>query len=169
MFPCRKCRRTFWTDKKLSNHDCKPKEVKPPKPRERKPPKAKADKPPKIDHKRGKTKRGNVTVITDKVRREVNRRSMSLWDVNTPCCERCGYTNDLCGAHMENASQGGTGGHPANIVNLCGTHGMGGYNGQGGCHDWADNSLDGREWKKRKAAELEKYYKTGEGRKHWKV
>lgn len=82
-------------------------------------------------------------------------------------CEYCGYSRDLCKAHMDNASQGGTGGHPANVANLCGSHGIGGRDGKGGCHDWADNTIKGREWKKRYAVRLANYYETGEGRLYW--
>jgi hypothetical protein len=54
----------------------------------------------------------------------------------------------------------GSGGDPANIVNLCGTHGMGGRDGKGGCHDFCDNTAAGREWKIQKRAELLAYYEN---------
>lgn len=117
----------------------------------------KVDKP---KHKRGKQKVGNVTKVTDKVRKECDRRSMEVWDCNMPCCERCGM-NHRTAAHMQNASQIGSGGVPWNVVNLCGTHGT------KGCHDWADNTREGMDWKKQKAQELYDYYHGGNGTGVW--
>jgi hypothetical protein len=122
---------------------------------------------PKPQHKRAKPKRGDSTKITNAVREEVNRRSMERMGTDVPVCERCGYFKDLTKAHLSNASQGGSGGVPWNIIQLCGSHGIGGHNGKGGCHDWADNTLEGREWKEQQLTRLTIYY-TGEGAKHWK-
>jgi hypothetical protein len=113
---------------------------------------------PKPNHGRNKPKRGSLTKITQKVRDEVNRRSMENGFHFVPVCERCGYSSDLTKAHLVNASQGGRGDDPANVVNLCGSHGIGGSDNKGGCHDWADNSTAGREWKKAKRLELIEYY-----------
>lgn len=106
-------------------------------------------------HKRGNPKRGDITKVTPNVRKEVNRRSMELTGSTEPVCERCGTTKNLTKAHIINASQGGPGNDPANIINLCGTHGM-----KGTCHDWADNTIEGRKWKERYGKMLRKYYKA---------
>ncbi|WP_409346795.1 hypothetical protein [Paenibacillus sp. MBLB4367] len=82
---------------------------------------------------------------------------MEKWNSPVPCCERCGRNNRTA-AHMENASQLGPGNVPWNVCNLCGTHGT------KGCHDWADNTRDGIEWKMKKRTELLEYY-AAEGRK----
>lgn len=110
-----------------------------------------------------KDKRGDHTKVSDKVRKEVNRRSMELFDTNVAVCERCGTTRNLSKAHIVNASQGGSGKDPANIMNLCGTHGM-----KGTCHDWADNTKEGRVWKKQYGAMLRLYYSEGNGKYFWK-
>lgn len=110
-----------------------------------------------------KPKRGDITKVTPQVRQEVNRRSMELLDVDIAVCERCGTSKNLTKAHIINASQGGAGGDPANIMNLCGTHGMAGT-----CHNWADNDRDGRLWKKQYGAMLKLYYSEGNGKYFWK-
>lgn len=94
---------------------------------------------------------------------------MEKMGVDVPVCEHCGYARDLCKAHMDNASQGGSGGEPWNIANLCGSHGIGGHNGKGGCHDWADNTAEGMDWKENYQLDLVDYYFKGEGRYHWKI
>lgn len=101
-----------------------------------------------IRHKRLKPKRGNLTKITPKVRKEVLRRSEGR-------CERCGvataYAFEM--AHLINASQLGRGDEPWNIVLLCGPS-----VNTGTCHNWADYTAEGREWRKTKRKELESYY-----------
>lgn len=121
---------------------------------------------PKPQHGRTKKKRGQLTEITNKVREEVNRRSMERMGCDVPVCERCGYARDLTKAHIVNASQMGSGGVPWNILSLCGSHGIGGHDGKGGCHHWADNTEEGREWKEQQLTRLTIYY-NGEGAKHW--
>lgn len=116
----------------------------------------------KPNHARGKRKRGNVTRITQKVRDECNRRSMEVWNINVPCCERCSKLN-YTAAHMQPAGQMGPGDVPWNVVNLCGTHGT------KECHDWADNTEQGRAWREKKAKELYEYYHKGQGRFYWKT
>ena len=114
----------------------------------------------KPSHGRNKQKRKDVTKVTDKVRKEIARRSMELLEIDIAGCEHCGYTRDLCAAHMDNASQMGSGSEPWNVAYLCGSHGIGGFNGKGGCHDWADNTKAGREWKEQYGKMLRKYYKA---------
>ena len=109
-----------------------------------------------------KPKRGDITKVTPQVRAEVNRRSMELLDVDIPVCERCGTSKNLTKAHGIDASQGGSGRDPANIMNLCGTHGMAGT-----CHNWADNTREGRLWKKQYGAMLKLYYSEGNGKYFW--
>jgi hypothetical protein len=108
---------------------------------------------PKPNHKRAKPKRGNHTKVTPKVRREVTRRSGGR-------CERCGVYGNVTKAHLVSAAQYGAGGIPWNIADLCGTHGT------QGCHDYADNTREGREWKQAKREQLIEYYQ-GEGKKYW--
>lgn len=115
---------------------------------------------PKPSHGRNKPLRRNHTAITQKVRNECDRRSMEVWGTNIPCCERCGAL-EYTAAHIQAASQYGSGGVPWNIINLCGTHGT------KGCHDWADNTAAGRKYMKQKAIELKKYYESGNGRMYW--
>lgn len=117
---------------------------------------------PKPKFGRGKPKRGDRTAVTDAVRKEIARRSMERWNTNVRCCERCGAIRNLTAAHMENASQGGSGSEPWNIALLCGTHGL-----AGSCHDWSDNTTEGRDWKVNFAAELLEYYDNGAGRGKW--
>ena len=102
--------------------------------------------------KRLKPKQGQYTKITAKARREVYERSQKR-------CERCGrsqcYAFEV--AHLTNASQRGSGSNPANLVLLCGPK-----VNSATCHHWADSTSEGREWKMKKRAELERYYK-GDG------
>ncbi|MET3700155.1 hypothetical protein SAMN05877753_12211 [Bacillus oleivorans] len=104
---------------------------------------------PKPRHKRRVPKRGNLTKITQKVRKEVLRRSGGK-------CERCGksqaYSFEM--AHLKQASQGGSGSEPWNVALLCGPS----VNSDT-CHHFADYTAEGREWRKTKRAELERLYK----------
>lgn len=113
-------------------------------------------------HQRGVPKSGDYTKVTSGVRKEVNRRSQELRDSTIPVCEHCGTTKGLTKAHIVNASQGGPGGDPSNIMNLCGTHGL-----IGTCHHWADSTLPGRKWKKQYGAMLRLYYSEGNGKNYW--
>lgn len=98
--------------------------------------------------KRYKQKRSQKTRITQKVRKEVKRRSQGK-------CERCGTTSawSFEMAHLIQASQGGRGDDPANIVLLCGPS-----VNTGTCHNVADYTAKGREWRIAKHKELEAYY-----------
>jgi hypothetical protein len=113
-------------------------------------------------HKRNKRKRGDVTKVTAQVREEVNRRSMELLGTDIPVCERCGTPRELSKAHILEAAHMGPGYDPANIMNLCGTHGF-----RGTCHDWADQTFVGRQWKKQYGAMLRLYYSEGNGKNYW--
>lgn len=113
-------------------------------------------------HKRNKKLAGAITKVTAEVRSEVNRRSMEIMGTDVPCCERCGTSKQLSKAHLKEASQLGPGYDPANIMNLCGTHGF-----SGTCHDWADNCKDGRDFKRQYGAMLRLYYREGAGMNHW--
>lgn len=113
-------------------------------------------------HKRKAPKSGDYTKVTYGVRNEVNRRSMELKDSTSAVCERCGTTKGLSKAHIKNASQGGPGGDPSNIMNLCGTHGL-----TETCHHWADSTIPGRKWKKQYGAMLRLYYSEGNGKNYW--
>jgi len=115
-----------------------------------------------LHSKRNKRKRGDITRVTTKVREEVNRRSMELMDVDVPVCERCGTMYNLSKAHIHEAAHLGPGDIPWNIMNLCGTHGW-----KGTCHDWADNTKEGRAWKKQYGAMLRLYYGEGNGKYFW--
>lgn len=110
-----------------------------------------------------KPKRGDVTKVTPQVRQEVNRRSMELLDVDIPVCERCGTSKNLSKGHILEAAHMGPGSIPWNIMNLCGTHGW-----KDTCHDWADNTREGRLWKKQYGAMLKLYYSEGNGQYFWK-
>ncbi|WP_243299122.1 HNH endonuclease [Bacillus litorisediminis] len=103
---------------------------------------------PKPRHRRRVPKRGNVTKITQKVRKEVMRRSEGK-------CERCGksqaYSFEM--AHLKQASQGGRGDEPWNIALLCGPS-----VNTGTCHNFADYTAEGRKWRMEKREELYKYY-----------
>lgn len=106
---------------------------------------------PKPSHKRRAPKRGDKTKITPKVREEVLRRSN--W-----CCERCGKHSSwgMEMAHLLSAGKGGSGSEPWNIVLLCGPS-----VNSGTCHNFADYTKEGREWRKRKREELKRYYLKG--------
>lgn len=105
---------------------------------------------PKINpnHKRRVPKQKDRTRITQKVRDEVLRRSEGK-------CERCGrtvaYSFEM--AHLEQASSLGSGSDPANVVLLCGPSVQ-----SNTCHNFADYTSEGREWRKQKKLELEGYY-----------
>lgn len=112
---------------------------------------------PKPKHKRGKPKRGTHTKITQKVRGEVDRR--------TGGCERCSRTipeHWFEMAHLENASQMGSGRVPWNVAKLCGPR-----TATGTCHQICDDTAAGRAWKRQKRAELIEYYTNGAGREIW--
>lgn len=113
-------------------------------------------------HQRNKKLAGAITKVTDAVRAEVNRRSMEIMGTDVPVCERCGTSKSLSKAHIVEASQYGAGYDPANIMNLCGTHGF-----TGTCHDWADNQKEGRDYKRQYGAMLKLYYREGNGMHHW--
>lgn len=103
---------------------------------------------PKPNHKRRVPKQKNRTRITNKVRREVLRRSEGK-------CERCGrstaYAFEM--AHLQQAGNCGLGNDPANIVLLCGPS-----VNTGTCHNFADYTAEGRAWRMKKREELERYY-----------
>lgn len=97
---------------------------------------------------RNKPKRGNLTKITQKVRREVEERSEGK-------CERCGRINAYCFemAHLQNASQLGSGSEPWNVALLCGPK-----VNTGTCHNIADETKEGKEWKQAYREKLKKLY-----------
>lgn len=101
---------------------------------------------PKVnpDHKRRKPKRSSITRITQAVRKEV-------WERSEGRCERCGRSRAYAFefAHLVNASQGGRGDDPTNIVLLCGPS-----VNTGTCHNYADYTAEGRAWKLGKRQEL---------------
>jgi len=103
---------------------------------------------PKPSHKRRVPKRGQLSRITPAVRREVLYRSEG-------CCERCGRSRSYAFemAHLIQASQGGRGDDPANVVLLCGPS-----VNTGTCHNFADYTAEGREWRMQKHEELKRYY-----------
>jgi hypothetical protein len=113
-------------------------------------------------HKRHNRLRGAITKVTGEVRAEVNRRSMELMGTDIAVCERCGTSKNLSKGHIVEAAHMGPGYDPANIMNLCGTHGF-----KGTCHDWADNEFAGRQWKKQYGAMLRLYYSEGNGKNYW--
>jgi|SRR5690625_1974333 len=90
----------------------------------------------------------NVSIITNKARQEIYRRAAGK-------CERCGMTNPYCFevAHLVQASQNGRGDDPANLALLCGPS-----VNSGTCHNFADYTADGREWRMQKRNELMNYY-----------
>ena len=100
------------------------------------------------NHRRRVPKRSSITRITKEVREEVLERSEGK-------CERCGrsraYAFEM--AHLVNASQGGRGDDPANVVLLCGPS-----VNTGTCHNFADYTAEGREWKLNKRKELRAHY-----------
>ncbi|MEC0234041.1 hypothetical protein P4H71_06815 [Paenibacillus kribbensis] len=119
---------------------------------------------PKPAHKRGRKKRGNHTAITSAVREEVDRRASE--HTGYVVCERCGVSRPALWfekAHLINASQYGSGSEPWNIANLCGPRSE-----TGTCHQFADDTAVGREWKLHKRDELIEYYFRGSGREWWK-
>lgn len=105
---------------------------------------------PKVNpnHKRRVPKQGDLTRITQKVRREVERRSEGK-------CERCGRTRAYAFemSHLQQAGQLGSGSDPANIVLLCGPSTV-----SNTCHNFADYTSEGREWREDKRKELVQYY-----------
>lgn len=103
---------------------------------------------PKPNFPRRKPKRGNLTRITSKVRKEVLERSGGF-------CERCGRnrTTIMEMAHLQQAGQLGKGNDPANIVLLCGPSTV-----SNTCHNFADSTAKGREWRMAKRKELIDYY-----------
>lgn len=103
---------------------------------------------PKPNHKRRIPKRGNVSKITNKARQEVIKRSEGK-------CERCGRSRSYAFevSHLVQASQGGRGDDPANLVLLCGPS-----VNTGTCHNFADYTAKGREWRMQKRKELKQYY-----------
>jgi 5-methylcytosine-specific restriction endonuclease McrA len=107
---------------------------------------------PKPSHKRRARTRKQNGAITDKVRKEVLRRSRGA-------CERCGtvlaYAFEM--AHLIKRSQGGSGREPWNIMLLCGPS-----TDSGTCHHFADYTAQGRAWRMKKRAELMKLYNPDE-------
>ena len=103
---------------------------------------------PKPNHKRRVPKRRSKTRITQAVREEVLERSEGK-------CERCGITRAYAFemAHLINASQGGSGNDPANVILLCGPS-----VNTGTCHNFADYTATGREWRLNKHKELKQHY-----------
>lgn len=95
-----------------------------------------------------KPKSNRHTKITQKAREEVYRRANKK-------CERCGMTNPYCFevAHLVQASQGGRGDDPSNLALLCGPS-----VNTGTCHNFADYTTKGREWRMSKRKELINYY-----------
>lgn len=109
----------------------------------------------KPNHKRRKPKRGTITKITAKVRKEVLERSRGL-------CERCGTGSAYCFemAHLKGAAQLGSGSEPWNVALLCGPS-----VNSGTCHHFADYTAAGREWRKQFSKELQKYYNDAAGKR----
>lgn len=103
---------------------------------------------PKPRHKRRVPKQKDRTKITNKVRREVLKRSEGK-------CECCGRTSAYVFemAHLIQASHGGRGDDPANIAYLCGPS-----VNTGTCHNFADYTAEGRAWRMKKLEELKRYY-----------
>ncbi|WP_121605333.1 HNH endonuclease [Virgibacillus sp. Bac332] len=104
-----------------------------------------------LKSKRIKPKRGQLTKITQNVRKEVLERSGG-------CCERCGKHSSwgMEMSHLVQASQGGRGDLPSNIVLLCGPSVQ-----TGTCHHFADHTKAGREWRMEMKDKLENYYLGG--------
>lgn len=114
---------------------------------------------------RYKPKRGRHTAITDKCSTEVKRRASEGNPEGYAECERCGCSRPKVRferAHLINASQYGEGGQPWNIAYLCGPK-----TETGTCHQWADETKEGHDWKMQKRAELFEYYTSGNGRRWW--
>jgi hypothetical protein len=105
---------------------------------------------PKINpnHKRRVPKAGTRSKITKAVNDEVMRRSEGR-------CERCGRSQAYAfeRAHLIQSSQGGRGDEPYNIVLLCGPS-----VNTGTCHNFADYTAKGREWRMAKRKELIAFY-----------
>src|SRR5699024_12345998 len=99
---------------------------------------------PKPQHRRRVPKQRNRTRITNKVRKEVLRRSEGK-------CERCGRSrsHSFEMAHLQQASQGGWGNDPANIVLLCGPS-----VNTGACNNFADYTDEGSAWSTEYRGEL---------------
>lgn len=118
---------------------------------------------PKPEHGRNKSKRGDHTKITNKVRNEVNRRASEKHEYIM--CEWCGCSRPSMRfekAHLDNASQYGSGGEPWNIANLCGPK-----TETGTCHQIADETAAGKVMKRVLKRKLIKYYTTGKGKNYW--
>ena len=103
---------------------------------------------PKINPNHRRRVPKNRTKITQKVRREVLERSESK-------CERCGRTRAYAFemAHLVQASHGGRGDQPWNVALLCGPS-----TNSNTCHNFADYTAKGREWRVQKRKELIAYY-----------
>lgn len=99
-------------------------------------------KPPK------RKRKPNKSIITNNARQEVYRRADGK-------CEWCGITNPYCFevAHLIQASQGGRGDESFNLALLCGPS-----VNTGTCHNKADYTAKGREWRLSKRKELMKLY-----------
>lgn len=97
-----------------------------------------------------KPKSNNHSKITQKARAEVYERADGK-------CERCGMTNPYCFevAHLVQASQLGRGDDPSNLALLCGPS-----TNSNTCHNFADYTFEGREWRMKKRAELIEYYRN---------
>lgn len=95
-----------------------------------------------------KPKNNRHTKITQKARSEVYERANGK-------CERCLTTNPYAFevAHLIPASKLGRGDDPSNLVLLCGPS-----VNTGTCHNWADYTAEGREWRMNKRNELIDYY-----------
>ena len=107
---------------------------------------------PKPLFQRVKPTQKQITAITDRVRKEVQRRSGGA-------CERCGRTQAWTFemAHLINRSQRGSGREPWNIALLCGPS-----VNTGTCHHFADYTEDGRRWKMEFQEKLKQQYKESE-------
>lgn len=104
---------------------------------------------PKPKHKRRAPKRGTRTKITKKARDEVYDR---VGYRHCECCSRSQvYAFEV--AHLEQASQGGSGDDPANLALLCGPS-----VNSGTCHWWIDSTKEGRQWAMKKRKELIEHY-----------
>lgn len=108
-------------------------------------------------HTRLKKLRRNVTRITKRVSDEVLDRSGGL-------CERCGGKQQRAWgferAHLVNASAMGSGSEPWNIALLCAPKVE-----TGTCHQWADETSEGKQWKQEYRETLIDYYSL----KGWKT
>lgn len=86
--------------------------------------------------------------ITQSARQEVYKRSGGK-------CERCGRTQAYAFevAHLVQASKQGRGDDPENLALLCGPS-----VNSGTCHNFADYTTKGKEWRMNKRKELMQYY-----------